>query len=299
MKAKNQIPNLFVLGAPKCGTTSIVHYLGQHPKVYVSPVKEPHYFNTDSSHRYYFDESQYLKLFSEATAEHSYRCEGSVWYLYSEVAAKNILEYNPEARFVVMLRDPVTMYFSLHQELLFGGSENNPSAIAAWNLQKDRAEGKFIPHGCPEPALLQYGQVCSLGEQVRRLLVTVPRSRIHFMRLEDLKNDPETSYLGLQKFLNLNPHRLDSYEVVNKKKVRRSQTLARFFIWFTNLKKRLGIKGGLGVASAINKRNVVHDVSIDSGEAASLSPKLRYYFQEDINLLESLTGKDLTNWKGM
>ena len=60
-------PNLFILGAPKCGTTSIAYYLNQHPEIFVSPYKEPHYFNLDSEYRFTFSEKQYLENFKNAT----------------------------------------------------------------------------------------------------------------------------------------------------------------------------------------------------------------------------------------
>jgi hypothetical protein len=127
-------PNLFVIGAPTCGTSSLLHYLATHPKVFVSKVKEPHFFNSDSKHRYFYSIESYLKLFEKATPLHKYRCEGSVWYLYSKSAIDEILKFDPDAKFIIMLRNPVFMYFSIHQELYFGGAENNRSPIKAWYL---------------------------------------------------------------------------------------------------------------------------------------------------------------------
>jgi hypothetical protein len=275
-----------------------VHYLEQHPQVYVCPVKEPHFFNTDSGHRYYFELSDYLKLFQKSTPMHLYRCEGSVWYLYSEVASARIVNFNPNARFVVMLRDPVSMYFSLHQELLFGGSEDNPSAIEAWRLQEKRAQGRSIPRGCTEPDLLQYGRVCSLGQQVERLLRVVPRSHVHFITLDELQEDPDNAYFELQRFLSLPALHLDTYSVINKRKARRSYALAKFFIWVTECKKRLRISKGFGIANAINRRNVVLDAPIDSEEIRALVPELREYFESDVVLLETQIGRNLSAWKG-
>src|SRR6476620_1237476 len=117
-------PNLFILGAPKCGTTSMAYYLSQHPEIFVSPYKEPHYFNLDSEYRFTFSEKQYLENFKNATSFHKYLVDASVWYLYSKVAVDEILKYNPESKFIVMLRNPVDMFYSLHQQLLFSGIEN-------------------------------------------------------------------------------------------------------------------------------------------------------------------------------
>lgn len=289
-------PNLFIIGAPKCGTTSLIEYLSHHAEIFVSPVKEPHYFNTDSGHRYYFDEEKYLSLFSNAKAHHNYRCEGSVWYLYSKVAVENILRFNPEAKFIVMLRDPVKMYFSLHQELLFGGSENIISPIKAWGLQKKRNRGDNIPSSCLDPRILLYGDVCKLGQQSAKIVTIIPSKNLKFVVLDDFKHDPDTAFQSILRFLNVSSLHLETYKIVNKKKVRISRMLAKFFIFATNFKKKLGIKGGLGVASAINKRNVSHDVQLYNQEISNLSQMLYTYFEEDIALLETVIGRDLVDW---
>lgn len=210
-------PNLFIIGAPKCGTTSIIHYLDKHPDIFVSPVKEPHYFNEGSGHRYYKNEADYLRLFSGATTQ-TYCCEGSVWYLFSENAVDNILRFNPDAKFVVMLRNPSTMFFSLHQELLFGGSENVKSAAKAWELQNERAIGKKIPPGASDPSHIQYGAACRLGEQAHRAVQKIPKENLHFVLLDDLIDNPDAAYRSLLRFLHVKQLSLASYEVVNVKK---------------------------------------------------------------------------------
>lgn len=289
-------PNLFIIGAPKCGTTSIIHYLSQHPEIFVCPVKEPHYFNSDSGHRYYFDEQKYLRLFSKSQAQHKYRCEGSVWYLYSKVAVENILRFNPDAKFIVMLRNPVKMYFSLYQELLFGGSENVTSPLKAWELQEERKGGGHIPWNCSDPRLLQYGEVCKLGKQAAEAVQKISTKNLKFILLDDFVHDPDRAFQSVLKFLEVSPLNLESYEVVNIKKIRKSNVLAKFFIFTTGLKKKLGIKGGLGMASAINKYNVSHDVPLNTKEISNLSQELYTYFEEDRILLETVIGRDLAHW---
>ncbi len=297
MTEKTNIPNLFLIGAPKCGTTSMIHYLSQHPEVFVSAEKEPHYFNTDSEHRYHFDLNSYLSLFEDATITQTYRCEGSVWYLYSEIAIQNILEFNPNAKFIVMLREPSSMFFSLHQELLYGGSENEASPKTAWELQAIRNEGKKIPLGSSDPRLLQYGEACSLGTQLARAMNLIPEKQLHYIFIDDLKSDSDKVFRTLQEFLGVTPISLETYKVVNKKKVRKSYVLSQFLIAATQLKKRLGIKGGLGLANALNRRNVTHDAALPNEECAALMPVLKKYFEEDVTLLEELTQRNLSHWK--
>lgn len=296
IKYKN-IPNLFIIGAPKCGTSSLIYYLSNHPQIFVSKVKEPHYFNKDSGHRYYFEEKDYLNLFSEANESHSYLCEGSVWYMYSEVAIDEILRFNRDAKFIIMLRNPVSMFFSLHQELLFGGSEDIKSATEAWEIQEQRRNGKKIPNGCSDPRLLQYGEACKLGKQALRVSQKVPEENLIFVLLDDLKSKTDSIYNEILKFLVVAPLSLESYDIINKKKGRISYTLSKVFIFLTKLKKKLGIKGGLGVLSTLNKHNVSQDVPIERAEIELLKPILSEYFKNDILLLEKVINKDLSYWK--
>jgi hypothetical protein len=293
-------PNLFILGAPKCGTTSMAHYLSQHPQVFFSKIKEPHYFNTDSSHRYFFKEKEYLQLFKESTSKHIYRGEGSVWYLYSSKAVDNISEFNNHSKFIVMLRNPTDMFFSLHQELLFGGTEDVKSPIEAWDLQKIRKNNKKIPTGCTDKKLLQYKDICMLGIQVKSLLSKVRRDQIFFITLNELKSNPRLTFKNLLIFLGIDIVNLKNYEVVNEKKVRKSYFISRLFSFITALKVKIGIRGGLGIANTINKFNVKSGKEIkidDEQDIKDFKERLRSFFINDIELLERLTNKNLNLWK--
>ena len=129
-------PNLFIIGAPKCGTTAKAHYLSEHPDVFMCPEKEPHYFNTDLNYKRgkSDDLEEYLNLFSGATEEKIVG-EASVWYLYSKEAVRNILEFNPNAKFIIMVRNPIKMAPSLHQQLFYNGRETEKDFNKAWCLQ--------------------------------------------------------------------------------------------------------------------------------------------------------------------
>lgn len=275
----------------------MVHYLSQHPEIYFSPEKEPHYFNSDSGHRYYFDEVSYLSLFSAADYKSKYIGEGSVWYLYSEVALDEILKFNPSAKIIVMLRDPKSMYFSLHRELLFGGAENESSPQKAWDLQFVRQKGQAIPIGCSDPKLLQYGNVCKLGAQLERVIKKVPKDQLKVIFLEDMIENPDKVYRTTLRFLDMEDKSLDSYAKINKKKARKFPILAKTLLYFSAFKKRLGINKGFGLANKINKANITHKLMDISEDMNNMDSMLSAYFLEDIKLLERLTSRDLDHWK--
>ncbi|PKA84360.1 sulfotransferase domain-containing protein [Ulvibacter sp. MAR_2010_11] len=292
----NRKPNLFIIGAPKCGTTTMYHFLGKHPNVFTSKIKEPHYFNTDSNHRYFFKEKDYLNLFSEATKMHLYNCEASVWYLYSEKAIENILNFNKDAKFLILLRNPVSMFFSLHRELIFGGSETETDPVKAWQLQKERKEGRSVPKSATAPELLQYGDACKLGAQVATIINLIPKENLKCLLLEDLKNNPEATYFSVLEFLDLPKVKLKSYEPVNVRKARKSKELATVIAQIAHFKRALGIKKGVGIGNRINSYNVTHKVD-EMDQSPEFITELNNYFHTDIDLLGKLINRDLSHWK--
>ncbi|MCB5943633.1 sulfotransferase [Acidocella sp. KAb 2-4] len=101
-------PNFFIIGAPKCGTTSWASWLAEHPQVYFSPLKEPHFFNSDVEYKARPTPKQYETLFRPATAKHQAVGEGSTSYLASRVAVPGVEAHTGgRAKYIVCLRTPV------------------------------------------------------------------------------------------------------------------------------------------------------------------------------------------------
>jgi len=100
-------PNFFILGAPKCGTTSMVSWVSEHPCAYLSPWKEPRYFDQDLKTRFRITEPQYLALFEGATEQHIAMGEATVWSPFPRQAVSDIEREIPGARDIVMIRNPV------------------------------------------------------------------------------------------------------------------------------------------------------------------------------------------------
>lgn len=136
------LPNFIIVGAPKCGTTSLHHYLRQHPEVFVSDVKEPRYFLLEtgpdgaetrldpdfpqkSFHIHVKTMAEYTGLFSEANGQTAVG-ESSTYYLYSPVALSRIRETMPEARLIFALRNPVGRAYSDYLMHVRQGKEARP-----------------------------------------------------------------------------------------------------------------------------------------------------------------------------
>lgn len=255
--------------------------------------KEPHFFNTDHK-RYLNSLTGYERLFAGADERHRVVGEASVWYLCSSIAVKNILNYNPQAKFIVMLRNPIDMAPSLHEEQVFTGREDVTDFRQAWNLQDARRNGRELPKMVSEPKYVQYGDLCSLGAQVARLLEVVPRDRVKFILLEDLAGDPGVTYRSVLKFLNVSDDNRRDFKVHNSAKTRRWRSLLGVAWVANNAKRTLGIERGLGIWNRIDAMNRVERPRLPISD--ELRRMLQDYFAEDIILLQRLLGRDLGHW---
>ncbi len=286
-------PNFFILGAPKCGTTSLAAWLAEHPNIFMSAAKEPHFFNTDDK-RIVNTLEQYERYFRDARSEHIAVGEASVWYLSSIDAVPNIRKYNPDARFIVMLRNPLEMATALHAEMLFTRIETEPDFATAWNLQEDRRHGRRLPPLCWEPRWLRYGDLCSLGAQLERLRALVPGDRILTILLDDIRKDARREYLRVLDFLSVSDDQRADFAVHNPAKVRRWPGLLLLSSAVLEIKRMLGITGGLGIWTKIDEKNRIETHREPLSPA--MSATLKGYFAADIQRLGRLLGRDLNGW---
>lgn len=257
-------------------------------------VKEPNYFNFDINTGYINSLEEYEALYKHVNSDHIAIGEASTGYIYSEEAVKNILEYNPKAKFIVMLRNPVTMAPSLHEQQFFEGNEYEKDFVTAWNLQGERQQGHSLGKFYKEQKLLQYGNICKLGKQVSALFDQVPKERVMILLLDDVKKDPKKEYLRTLSFLDVPDDGYDEFRVLNTAKTSKS-SLVRNMIFTTSwLRKKIGFPGGIGILKRLNEINTIEQkrTPIDM----NTKNELIEYFRDDILLLESLIDQDLSMW---
>ena len=285
-------PNFFIIGAPKCGTTSMSAWLAGHPQIFMSPMKEPHFFNSDDRQAIRtLDE--YDSLFYRATEEHIAIGEASVWYLSSAEAVRAILRYQPEAKFIVMLRNPLEMAPALHGEMLLSGLEYEQSFSTAWNLQEERRQGRRVRGSWARRRFL-YGEICSLGVQLQRLYATVSFHSVLTIVLDDIRADPRHEYLRVLKFLGApDDARLD-FPIYNSASAFRYPQIQRIAYPILHLKDRLGVSGGLGVWTRVE--NLMRVDTPREPLAPEMMSILSEYFSKDVELLGRLLGRDLQQW---
>lgn len=296
-------PNFFIVGGPKCGTTALSTYLGEHPHIYMSSPKEPDFFCTDfpdKSHARNLQE--YISLFDKAKPTHVAVGEASVWYLYSKNAAAEIQQFCPNARIIIMLRNPVEIVYSLHSQLLWTLDEDIQEFKNAWLLQEARKAGKHIPAHCVEPAFLQYRKVAMLGEQTQRYFDHFDSKQIHIIFFDDFKKSPSSCYLNVLKFLSLpNDNRLH-FPVINDNKGHRNLIFARFtqrppaiMLRAMQVFKKISGIEKIGLLERIRTLN--NQKYTRKPLEAEFCKTLSKQFTNDIQLLENITGRDLATWK--
>jgi hypothetical protein len=286
-------PNFFIVGAPKCGTTSLFFWLNQHPDVFMPERKEVHYFNVDGMTRI-ANREDYEALFEAAEERHKAVGEASTHYLFSSRAVQGIREYAPEAKLVVCVRNPLEMAPSLHSERVSQGMDGVARFEEAWRMSETRPTTLFKAAGSrQDPDRLNYKAYCRLGEQVERLLKVVDRERVHFIVFDDLVRDPEAVYFELLDFLDVPRMRVD-YQAVNKNKVVKSVPLQVALAKLAAVKRRLTLPS-FGILKRLNATN-----KTTAGRrpvSSATHQEMGVYFQDDVALLSRLIGRDLSHWR--
>lgn len=297
MSSRLNEPNFYIIGAPKCGTTSLSAWLSLHRNIFMCDPKEPYFFSQDiRSIRSADTLDDYRKLFQETTDNHFAVGEASTTYLRSQVAVPAILKRCPNAKFIVCLRNPIKMVASVHMQLYQGAIEPERSFEKAWSLQSARQSGQHLPNVCLDPRNLQYGKACTLGNQVEKLLSHTPRQQILFVFLEDLRRDPRCVYRHVLGFLDVPDDGRCTFPVKNKRSEPKILLLRQLSVQLNHFKQNLGIKQSLGIGTLIRKINTQSVAAEVKNDSDLLENELKVYFSADIKKLSNLVGRDLSAW---
>ncbi|WP_066560208.1 sulfotransferase domain-containing protein [Croceicoccus bisphenolivorans] len=219
-------PNLFIIGAPKCGTTAWVEYLRHHPQIAFSRDKEPHFFCTDFlGYQFVKTEDAYQEQFSDC-GDARIVGEASVQYLYSQDAPTNIAAFALDPQIILFTREPVAFLKSYHNQLLLNLDENIEDFATAWRTGSDR-EGEQIPPYCRELRLLDYQSVARFGEHLNRWLNVFPPDRLMVIDMAEWISQPAQTYLNILAFLGLADDGRRHFPRIHAAKQPRSHWLAR------------------------------------------------------------------------
>ncbi len=295
-------PNFFLFGAPKCGTTALYAYLKDHPQVFFPRLKEPRFFAEDlGDFREVTRLDEYEALYADIPTGVRAIGDGSPWYLCSEVAPRLVREYSPEARIVVILRNPLDMLPSLHNQFVFSFKETETDLARAWSLQETRRAGRRLPPNSPAPSLLQYGRITSFGRQVSNLFDLFPREQVHVLLFDDFVADTRDAYDRVVSFLALAPDTRADFPVVNERAAHRNRALGWLFNSPASPLNRAiyAIRDLTGIKSSGLIAPLLHG-NRAPGTKAALPPRLRSelvsFYAEDVALLSRILGRDLDHW---
>ncbi len=313
---KTNFPNFFLVGAAKAGSTSVAHYLGEHPQIYLSPIKEPNYFSrADINPNHFrellkkriamFDEDKYFTT-SEFTSLHAayltneqhYKMlfqkadgdlvtgEASVSYLWSPTAPQEIYNANPNAKIIMVLRNPIDRAFSHYLmdlrvnftklSFLDALKKDLESPYKTWN-----ANSKYIELGL-------------YSEQIKRYLAIFPNQNVKIIMFDTLKKNTKQEMINLFEFLNVdsgfapdyNKKYNESYlyknEFVNA--VSRNAKLSHFLrsILNENIKNK--------IRHLITTKKAIPTITADERNY------LGTFFKEDIAKIEILLQTNLSDW---
>ncbi len=213
-------PNFLIIGTQKGGTTSLYGYLAAHPKVFSALVKEVHYFD------FHFDcgLNWYLAHFPPKVLTRSRGAltgEASPEYLFTPQTPARVAELLPDARLIVMLRNPIDRAYSQYQMSVRRGRETLPFEQAvqleAERLADERAQlGEEVAyaHGGAHRhhSYLLRGHY---AEQLERWFEHFPRESFYFIESESFFWQPAPAHAAALDFLKLPEHRLPSYPNFN------------------------------------------------------------------------------------
>jgi hypothetical protein len=191
-------PNFFLIGAPKCGTTALASYLDAHPQVAVVAGKEPWFWSSDvvnpgPPHLTIRSRDEYLALFQSLKPSARVLVDASTSYWFSERAVAEILEFEPEARFAVILRRPRDLVHSLYWEQRMSMAERSAHFLDAWRA----ARGRRPRHPCGRWSYCDYAWIASHATHLERLLELVPAARRTVLVFEEFVTNPRAAYQAL------------------------------------------------------------------------------------------------------
>ena len=203
-------PNFFIVGAANSGTTSLYTCLNQHPQVFLPALKEPHYFahvrpayEQRYMRTYITEENAYLRLFRRGV-EYPAVGEASPSYLFDAEAPSRIRRVLPNAKIIMLLRDPVERAHSHYLMDVREGVQREQFYRAIEEDWYRSRKGWGVSH--------LYVELGLYAEQVRRYLSTFGGKRVLILMFEELRRASENGKSALAKvlrFLQVDPHYLD------------------------------------------------------------------------------------------
>jgi len=296
----------FIVGAPRCGTTAISKALAGHPQICFAKPKETYYFVQDlgKTDRQFSDRQFIERYFPHRTADHTVLGEGSVSAMYSEDAISRILDFDPDAKFIVIVRNPVDMVYSYHGRMLFLLDEDEQDFRRAWRLQDERAAGRSLPKRCRDPRLLRYSDAATFSPYIERLFERVGRERCAVVVFEDFIENPVTVYRNLCDFLQVADDGRTKFKGRNDHREFKSRFLQQFLFnpppFIMKAVEKINVAPTELLLYTRPLRRWIKRKNTVRAQRPPLEPEVRAelkdYFAFEVERMSRLLGRDLLQW---
>jgi hypothetical protein len=301
------LPDFFIVGAPKAGTTALHTALMCHPSLYFVRDKEPKYYLCDdrrpprAQHRgpgdahsrleWVWRRSRYEAMFAESPAG-ALRGESTPFYLYDQRAQERIQRDAPGAKLIAVLRDPIERAYSNWMHLWSDGLEPISDFVRAWSAEPERIAAGWAP-------FWHYRRLGLYGEQLRHLYRLFPAEQVHVLRYRDLVDDPVATLDGVCHFLGVRAGLLAAPPSENSRPfvadTRRTEVLASLVRSGAALgawaPPRLWRAASRPLIRALHRGGTTRPVL-----APAVRLRLAEELVEDVRLLEQVTGVRYGDW---
>jgi hypothetical protein len=203
-----RLPDFFVVGHPKSGTSALYRMLSTQRQVYMPEVKEPSFFVPElrigkrSTKRYPETIDQYEQLFVDAAANQVVG-EATTAYLWSRDAARRIAELRPDAKIIAILREPASYLRSLHLQFVQDHVETETDLRHALALEPERREGRSLPKNSTRPQWLLYSEHVRYVEQLQRYRDAFSAEQMLILIYDDYRADNLATIARVLEFLGL------------------------------------------------------------------------------------------------
>jgi Sulfotransferase family len=312
-----RIPDFFIVGHEKCGTTSLYKILRQHPQIFMPDLKEPRFFTRE--HR--VDDAgdgggirprtleDYLSLFADAGPAERVG-EASPQYIRSKESAGLIADLQPAARIIAVLREPTSFLQTYHSQNVRGRIETERDFRAALELEPSRRRGEQIPRGSRAPGRLMYSEHVRYVEQLRRFHAVFRAEHVMVIIYEDFRRDNDATVREVLRFLDVDDTvQLERVVTKRTRKAVRFQPLYRLAFALQRARRRPAAAGRLSrTIDALTPRQLRSDAIEDVARRIVFSVpdppderfmlELRRRFKPEVQALSEYLGRDLVSFWG-
>ncbi len=305
-------PDFFVVGAAKSGTTSLYYYLKQHPDIYLPPVKEPVFFASDiveyahkckthirtfnqrkyfnkkylsEKHIIYIKKYEYYKKLYQNVDQKFVAGDMSALYLFSKVAAENIKRFNPNAKIIILIRNPVDRAFSQFLMRLRDGEIKEKDflkeVIIDFKKDDENCKAFYIEQGF-------------YFNQIKRYLDIFGDKNVKIFLFEELITTPKKVLSEIFYFLSISNFLVDYSKIMNKSYIPRFSSFNKIL---KNFKKK--IQTFMTIKTPPQLKNIYYKIFMEKNRPIISYYERKYlldFFKNDIKKTANLIKKDLSHW---